>query len=248
MPSQTSTTNPTGLIEIARKHIEISRFEVAGKRKFQFLKLDLATYDLKGDDEIVVIARAATTSRRYALGSVACWSAAAYELEGLDTSHAPRFRVLIRRGDAAKLIASAENLRCVGDGDVESLLPIVSTDLGQRLWRLAIDDDGAILQCNKDVFPNGESAQGYAPFCALVLPEALRGVLAHIAKDPTILGSDETGWGDWGVWMRQLGIEVPPPADEDLRPGWVEESTAIFCESFQFATDLQKALQAGEHV
>jgi hypothetical protein len=220
----------------------------AGRKQFQINKLDLATYRFDGDERVFIIARAGNTSRRYDVGTVNAWSHEPHDLSDLDSSQVTRFRILIRKGNSAKLIATAENLRCAVDGDIESLLPIVCTDLGQRLWKVVIDDEGAILQCNDRIFPSGASAESYVPFRTLVLPEALRQVLEYVARDPERINAEGSVWIEWGTWMRQLGIEVPPPEDEDQRSAWVVESTGRFCDQFKSADDLQHLLQQREIV
>lgn len=246
MARVSGTTNPTNLKEIARKHVGLSRFEVGGKKHFRLTKLELDGYDLESDEQVIVVARAGNTSRRYEIGVVSAWSPEPRDLSGLDGSQVLRFRILIRKKDSKRLTATAENLRCAGDGDIESLLPIVSTDLGQRLWAIIIDEDGAVLQCNERVFPSGASAESYAPFRSLVLPEALRQVLLYLGRDPERINTEGTVWVDWGAWMRQLGIDVPPPSDEDQLASWITESTGRFCDYFKSADDLQQSLQQGE--
>jgi hypothetical protein len=245
MPRVSGTSNPTNLREIAKKHISLSRMDIDGRKVFQVAKLDFSKYSFSGSEKIFLIARAGNTSRRYELGTVDRWNQDAQDLDGLDFSKPLRFRLLVRKHDSPKLIASAENLRCSGDGDIESLLPIISTDLGQRLWRLVIGEDGAELQCNEKVFPSGASAEGYPPFRALVLPEALRQVLEYLANDPERVSEDDSVWLEWGVWMRYLRIEVPPPHEKELKHGWVEDSTARFCDHFKTAEDLQAFLGQG---
>jgi hypothetical protein len=246
MARVSGTTNPTNLQEIARKHVGLSRFEVGGKKHFQLTKLELGSYRFEGNEQVIVVARAGNTSRRYEIGVVNAWGQEPKDLSGLDGSQVLRFRILIRKENSKKLVATAENLRCVGDGDIESLLPIVSTDLGQRLWAIVIDEDGAVLQCNERVFPSGASAESYAPFRSLVLPEALRQVLLYLGKDPEKINTDGTVWVEWGAWMRQLGIDVPPPSDEDQLAVWITESTGRFCDYFKSADDLQQSLQQGD--
>lgn len=245
MARVSATTNPTNLQEIARKDVSIQRFESAGHRQFQVTRFVLEGYRFGGNERVLVIAHAGSTSRRYELGTVNAWSREPHDLDGLDGSQILRFRVLIRNEGSARLIATAENIRCVGDGDIESLLPIISVDLGQRLWAVEVNEEGALLQCNQYVFPSGASAESYPPFRALVLPEALRQVLEYLAKDPDVM-AEGTIWFEWGTWMRNVGIETPPPQDEDRRAEWVRESTAKFCDYFKSADDLQQALQQGE--
>jgi hypothetical protein len=152
---------------------------------------------------------------------------------------------LVRKAESAKLVATAENLRCKGDGDIESLLPIEASDLGQRLWRVIVNEDGAVLQCNRRVFPNGPSAEGFIPFRTLVLPEALRQVLDFIGRDPEILSAEGSIWMEWGTWMKNLGID-PPPQDPDETQDWVSDVTGVFCNHFKCTDDLQQFLQKGE--
>lgn len=239
------TTNPTNLQEIAKKHVSLTKSDVDGRQSFRIAKLELAEYRLDGDELITVVAGAGNTSRRFEIGTVKAWSKEAYELEGLDPSQVLRFRLLIRTAQSARLVASAENLRCAGDANIESLMPIVSLDLGQRLWGVEINEDGPILHCNSRVFPSGLSAESYVPFRALVLPAALAKVLERIAADPGSLTEEGSVWFEWGVWMSGLGIEWPPQ-EESERAGWVIESVGRFCEEFRSADDLQQFLTPGE--
>jgi hypothetical protein len=245
MSSVSGTNNPTNLREIARKHVVLSRVDVGAAKAVQVTKLDLTGYAFKGDERVVVVARAGNTSRRYELGTVASISPEPMDLSGLDLSRPLRFRLLVRDQVSPRLRASAENLRCTGDGDVESLLPMVSAELGQRIWRLAIGDDGVELLFNGRLFQSGASAEGYAPFRAMVLPEAARQVFEYLAKDPERLNAENSVWVEWAEWMRTLRIEVPPPDDEELRQAWVEESTAQFCDYFKTADDLQAFVEKG---
>ena len=239
------TTNPTNLIEIARKDIGLSKLDEAGTRKFCLSRLNLSSYGLDNAASVVVVAQAGNTSRRFDAGIVGAWNRDAFDISGLDPSYVPKFRLLIRKADSARLLATAEKLRCLGEGSVESLLPIESTELGQRLWRLLIDEDGPVLQCNQRVFPSGASAAESPPFRTLVIPEALRQVLGYLAKDPELVRTEGTIWQEWATWMKSKGIEEPPD-DQDQRNAWIEESTGRFCDFFRSADELQAFLSHGE--
>ena len=245
MARLSATSNPTNLREIARKHIGLARMEIAGKRHFQIQKFELESYNFPADAQLFLVARAGNTSRRYPAGTVTAWVRDPLDLSGLDASQVFRFRLLIRTTDSAQLIGAAENLRCVGDDDIESLIPIVPTDLGQRLWELVIDEDGPLLKVNARIFPSGPSAEAFVPFRALVLPEALRQVLEYVAADPDKLTIEGTVWADWGGWMTRFGIEQPPTEDA-LQKMWILEATGRFCDSFRFADDMEAFQQPGE--
>lgn len=242
MPRVSGTSNPTNLRKIARKHVSLSPMEVNGRKAFQVKKLDFATYTFSGTEKVILVARAGNTSRRYELGTVANWSQSTQMLDGLDFSKPLRFRLLIRSDASPRLIASAENLRCSGDGDMDGLFPIVAADLGQRLWRLTISEDGPELHCNERIFPTGPSALHYPPFWTIVLPEAVRQILEYLAKDPERINGDDSMWKDWGPWLQSLNIEIPPPQEEEFRQVWVEESTARFCDKHKAAEELQAFL------
>jgi len=245
MARVSATSNPTKLKEIARKYISMTRTQISGRQILRILRMDLAEYDLPSHAKLLLIARAGNTSKRFDLGTVANWNHNELALDDLDFSKPLRFRLLVREETSPQLIATAENLRCTGDDDVESLLPIVAADMGQRLWHLVIDEDGPTLQCNSRVFPSGASAASYQPFASLVIPEALRQILQYLAKDPERVSVEGSVWAEWGTWMAGLDIDLPTPLDEDEKETWIEESTAKFCEHFQSAEALQSALEQG---
>lgn len=245
MPRLSATSNPTSLQEIARKDVSLSRTNLNGKPAFQIDVLTLTNYVLDPASPVAVIARAGNTSRRFNLGTVGSLIKNPFSLDELDFSRPVSFRLLVKDKSSARLVASAERLRCAGDGDVESVLPIRCVDLGQRIWRLTFSEDGPELLCNERVFPNGPSAEANVPFCSLVLPEALRQVLEYIAKDPGKLEDEDSVWIEWKMWMLRLGIEVPP-SDEDSRRDWVEESAGRFCEVYKSTDALISHLGQGD--
>ena len=246
MPRLSATSNPTNLVEIARKDIQVALFETSGKRVLEIQMMDLSRYKLPHDALLFLVARAGNTSCRYPAGLVNAWSKGPFDISALDVSHIVRFRLLVRMESSAQLIASAENLRLARDDNVESLIPIVPLDLGQRLWDLVIDDDGPILKVNGRIFPSGASAEGFAPFRALVLPEVLRQVLGYIATDPDKLSAEDSVWSDWGEWMKIMRIGQPPSEESQIE-NWVNESTALFCEAYRFADDMEDAAQSESH-
>jgi len=243
MPRLSATSNPTNLIEIARKDIQIGVFETSGKRMLEIQMMDLSRYKLPNDALLFLVARAGNTSCRYPAGLVNAWSRGPFDISALDVSHVVRFRLLVRIEGSAQLIATAENLRLARDDNLESLIPIVPVDLGQRLWDLVIDDDGPVLKVNGRIFPSGASAESFPPFRALVLPEVLRRVLDHIASDPEKLSAEDSVWSDWGEWMKDIRISQPPDEESQIE-AWLNESTALFCDAYRFADDMEQAAQS----
>lgn len=239
-------SNPTGLKEIDGNRLSISVLEVASRRSFILERLDLKGTALADDLKVVVIARSGNTSISYDMGTVACPVKDGKSLEGLDRSQPLRFRVLLHEESNPKLAASCENLRARDDAQIESLLPMEPAELGERLWKLVIIDDGPVLQFNSNVFPSASGAESYIPFGTLVLPEALRQVMGTIVDDPGCL-DDETGpWHAWAKWLKAIGAEEPPAEpDEETRERWCNEVVDCFCRKFMFASQLQACLLKG---
>src|SRR3990167_6564957 len=153
-----ATTNPTNLVQIDREDVCVDVVNVDGVQHAFVREFKTGAYQRPEDCVATLIARSGNTSLRFDLGNIGAWSAGPYSLSELDKGHLRKFRILVRKPGEARLTASVENIRPKGEGDLESLLPIVSTDLGQRLWRATIDEDGATLGCISRFFPNGEWA------------------------------------------------------------------------------------------
>lgn len=232
-------SNPTGLVELNKTSVTISVLEVGGKRSFSIDKLDLAGVSAVGELEAVAVARAGNSSARFELGSVHALAGKQLPLHELDPSQPLRFRLLLKQKGASKLTATAENLRPRNDQQAESLLPMEAADLGERLWRVDVSDGGPILLFNSKVFPSAAGAENYLPFVAMVLPEALRSVMAYISRQPECLEDDSGSWAVWAGWLLAMGVELPPEEDDDtIRREWCEDVVDRFCDRFSFATRL----------
>lgn len=239
-------TNPTGLKELDRKRVSISVSEVAGRRGFTLDRLDIKETGLAGSLKVVVVARAGNTSVRHEMGTASSLGNDGKSLDGLDRSQPLRFRILLHEEGSPRLAASIENLRARDDSQSESLLPMEPADLGERLWKLAINEDGPVLQFNSMVFPSAAGAENYIPFGAMVLPEALRQVMEKIADEPGCLEDEDDPWSAWAGWLKAVGAEQPPAdGDEEVKTEWCNHVVDRFCEKFRFASQLQADLLKG---
>lgn len=239
-----ATSNPTNLKEINRSRVSISVIDLGGRRSFMLDRLDLISMGLADNLNVVVIGRAGNTNRRFDLGTVAMLDRSAQSLDGLDRSQSLRFRVLLHEAGNPQLVASIEDLCARDDAQSESLLPMEAVDLGERVWKLVIkEDEGPVLQFNVLVFPNAAGAENYVPFGALVIPEALRQVMAWIAQNPGCLEDEAGPWGAWANWMKGIGAE-PLPTDPEDGEGeiWCDRVTDRFCGHFRFASQLHEVL------
>jgi hypothetical protein len=154
---------------------------------------------------------------------------------------------LLRQADDPRLVASAEELKTRDDSQSESLLPMEAADLGERLWHVDLRDDGPVLQFNGKVFPSAVGVESYLPFVALVLPEALRQVMARIADEPAMLDDESDSWSTWGKWLDAAGVERPPAdeADDEEKAAWSLSAVAVFCEKHRFASRLLASISQG---
>jgi hypothetical protein len=241
-------SNPTDLVEIERGRVKISVSDVSGERGFTLDRLDLREKRIPGHMSVVVVARAGNTSARITMGTVDRIDNRRQPLSDIDPSHPLRFRVLVHPEDDPKLVASIENIRPYDDASGESLLPMVPADLGERLWRVVIDEAGPELHFNASIFPNAAGAENYVPFTTLVLPEALHQVMRHIADDPELLEDEQDAWFGWAAWLTSIGADLQPESDDDeSKEKWCNDVVSRFCVRAAMAARLGKELSEGGH-
>jgi hypothetical protein len=237
-------SNPTSLKELDRNRVTLTVSEAAGRRLAILERLDLKDTSLGDSLQVILVARAGATSVRHALGPATAFSREGKSLDGLDPSQPLRFRVLLHEQGNPRLVASVENLRARDDSQSESLLPMESADLGERVWQLSIGDEGPVLKFNSRVFPSASGAENFLPFGAMVLPEALRQVMQAIAEDPPCLEDEGSPFYPWGKWIDAIGAERPP-SDDDDKALWCDRVVDQFCNRCSFASRLKAELLKG---
>lgn len=238
-------SNPTQLRELEKSRVNISVLMTGGRRFFTLDRLNTDGLGLAGDLAVLCIARAGRSSRRYELGSLSHWNRESQSLDGIDGAESLRFRILIRTHDSPQLVASAEGIRPMDDFQSESLLPMEPAELGERLWKLDIGDDGPVLRFNVSVFPSAAGVDNFPAFSPLVMPEALHQILKFIAEDPSVIDKENEAWGAWGEWLDSIGADKPPETDDEYER-WCSEVAAIFCEKHRFASRMRQSLTQGE--
>lgn len=237
-------SNPTNLKEIPGSRINISVSEVAGQRYFTLSRLDLEGLDLAGILQVVCIPRAGKTSQRFEMGTVAAFRRDSIPLDDLDRTQSLRFRILLHEENNPQLVAAAESLRPMDDSQSESLLPMEPAELGERLWRLDVSEEGPVLKYNRMVFPSAAGVENYLPFAALVLSEALRRVMEEISEDPSRLDDEGDPLSAWSGWLDSIGAGRPSE-NKDEASEWCDRVVDIFCEHHRFASRLALELKSG---
>lgn len=239
-------SNPTSLRELDRNKVTLTVSEAAGRRVAILERLDLRDTGLAETLQVILVARAGSTSVRHAMGPATAFSREGKSLDSLDPSQPLRFRVLLHEQGTPRLAASVENLRARDDSQSESLLPMEPADLGERVWQLAIGEDGPVLKFNSRVFPSASGAENFIPFGAMVLPEALRQVMQAIADDPSCLEDEGSPLYPWGAWIDAIGAERPIADDDESEMAvWCNRVIDQFCNRCSFASRLKAELLKG---
>lgn len=156
-----------------------------------------------------------------------------------------RLRVVDESGHIGRILAAANEIRPRYEADESvgrrSLLPLVSIDLGEELWKVSVNGTALpVLQINNRVPGLREKLLDDAVLQGSVYPHALRTVLNYIVFDDP--GDEETGWiKDWKAFTEELrGEEWPeefdPQDDKDRLDQFIDETVECYCEHFMFAT------------
>ena len=187
--------NSTGRVAIPRSNaaVTLRRIEQVGegtpvgdptagvvKTRWSFnLKLDLDRFRFPADARIRVEAWRGTASQRWDWGTVG--RPAPPDETGRILKDVPEtslFRVsVIEAGDTGLLLGLADRLR--PKLPVESLLPLVSADLGGEVWRFDYGrgDDLVVLKVNEGPPDFSRAVRTDPGFRALVMPQVLRSIL-----------------------------------------------------------------------
>lgn len=241
MARTSSTSNPTGLVEIDRNDVSIVVTEVDDARSVSLSRLEVGGYKLSPELKVVLVARAGSTSQRIELGSLGAWDRDAHSIPELDRNAALRFRVLLHEAASPKLAASCENLRARNTDRGESLLPMEAVDLGEEVWRLDMSPEGPLILFNKIVFPTASVAARHPAFAPLIMPEVVRQICRKLASNPEVLADEADVLFPWGRWLDDLGVDRPPEsADGEDMGKWGEEVVSTFSRRYRFASKLRQ--------
>lgn len=236
------TFNYTGRKKIERKDIGIETFFENGKICFRLFDLKLEEYDFPKNSKLFLEAYKRTTMMSFSLGTIEN-PIHVPDNNDLSEFHDPSdilFRIkVIEQDDSALLLGRGEEIRArVEDRNEEgagtSLLPIMSEDLGEEVWKLDFTDKPVLLINNK--LSKGE-AHGDI-FVSVVLPQAFQQILMYLFfVDQSEYNSDyaDDSWQYlWYTFARKLVDDTLPPAPENNNSEeimeWIGSAVASFSE------------------
>lgn len=156
-----------------------------------------------------------------------------------------QFRVKVTdASNGQRLVAEADGIPLrEADGSpasVESLLRIVPASLEGRVFRLSYDDQGPILEINREAGDKAEIARD-AAFAALVYPAVFSDILVrilHVGSHDDVENTDK--WqSQWLKFASRLSNVPSLPDDlddEDLVDDWIRDAVSAFGKSTDVMT------------
>jgi len=242
MPRLSTLSNPTELVEIDRRRVNIVVEESKSRVTFSLPRLDLSEMRLPDLLHVVVIARRGNAEERFELGPAGDWNRKFIDIDDMGAEGVLRFRLLLVRPGDPKIVASAENIRAEGVGDSESFIALEPCDLGQRLWDIAIlEQEGrAVVQINKLSYLSAAEAEADRHFVPLVMPEAVRRLAVWHSENIGAL--DEQHWEPFKTWLAAHGITDEPDESDspDKLDEWCRRVVGAFCDRWGFAEKLRE--------
>ena len=244
--------NSTGRRRIAEKDISLS---LTGDPPIvRVLRLDLPSADEDNDeygaaDVWIEAAQPRTASfDRWRLGTVktiqAKGASGPRPLENFSDPADALFIIKVVAADG-RLLASSEDIRPDDrrQGEREALLQVRSRPLGELTWAVDIAPDGQTALIVNSKIPAAETWIENDPVAsALVLPAAVRGILARLLSDDVFR---ETEWGRaWSEWAAALSpAEMPAGGEADDRDAWIEPIIEAFASRHFLASRIADAME-----
>ena len=150
------------------------------------------------------------------------------------------------RGKHGLILASGESFRANGVRDDkearESLLTVITRDLGQVTWRVDFEPEFPPQLCLNNAIPSAiERIRSDPEFQALVLPAALRQILIwYLWNDPD---ENDAEWNKWLAFAKMFGEEIPRTNDQTELLNWVDELIMNFSTRFEMCDRLVNTLR-----
>ena len=227
------------------------------------LKLD--DYNLPDHGRVFVEAYVRQNAMRFDFGTVASVKAPADTLLSEFSSEILSqvlFRVRVVEIDetgkvAGKVLAEARQIRTSDEEDdtvkVRSVLPVRLRDLGSRVWKVDLDDDGPMLVWNSKAVDSVDATRNDHSL-SLVFPEALAQILGAMPSKLDIVSCDFDD-GPYEFFLRYARKLIPSnldPADEQLELAawrdWVDLVVDKFCADNRCLSAFERSSDTSQQV
>lgn len=228
--------NYTGRVRLSRLDTRFILRQQDGNLNFD-ADLRLAEYSLPDDALVFVEAYRQTNWMRFPFGTIGVVSPPNDRiLTEFDSPEDILFRVKVTKAyDEHVLLAEADRIPLLLPEQQETkripLLPVMSDDLTDEIWRLDFSDDRPRLVINKSA--GDYRIIGRSPsFVSLVYPAVLRQLLIRVAVIDRHDDTDDNE--DWrSLWLRfALSLpgsgELPDEDESEERIDWVDGVVKVF--------------------
>jgi hypothetical protein len=216
------------------------------------VKFDLEDLKLDPSAQIVIESRYKDSVQRFPWGTVARPEPQVLPLmREVPPDQRVFFRVKVVEPTSHRLLALARRLSPVdqngGEGGRGELFRVRCVALGQELWRVVIDEDGApILELNADV-PDVRSRFHEPGFRVAILPAAMRTVLLALREEDVDQEDDPDSWAQrWFRFAEDLASdERPDPREPEAMRDWIDRACSGFAKRFSLMSEMVAAAERG---
>ena len=241
--------NSTGRRRIERRHVAIRLQRTPGNSHPRIdATFDLDDLGLNPSAKIVIEAYLRDFAERFPWGTVGRPSPETNPLLIELPADRVSFRAKVVDPASHQLLALARRLRPIGedgdDGGRRELFHVRTRPLGEELWRVRLEEDGApVLELNKDM----PDILREPRFRAAILPAAMRIVLLELRDDDEDQDDDSDSWSQrWFRFAAALaGDARPSPAEPEALSNWIDRACGEFASRFGLLSAMVAAVERG---
>ncbi len=237
--------NYTGRLRLTRDRIRLRLHESEGHLLLNIERLNLSGFSLPADSSVIIEAYRQTTRSRIYCGTVSSpLLKKNVTLPQFSVDGGALFRVkVVGVGESdGKLLAVADRVPATDEQNEAPNAPLLplrsSSDLGQRLWRLEIDEGPAVF-INSNIGDWKEFALD-PKFQALVYPEILRQVALWAVRENDNNEEDGDEAAAWRRFLTDLGFDPAEVSldEPEIAEQWADEAASAFARKHKFLQKL----------
>jgi len=240
--------NFTGRQKIPRRNIIIVLNKENGIATSFTAKVDLSDFQFPEDAKVYIDAYHRTDQKRYDFGTVSAINTPSdTSLENLARIENLKFRLLVvdKRRTFGLILAHADRISPIPEGERKSILPVDFKDLGQQIWKVEYEGyEGEPVLFVNNRLPNIQSVAKLDPlFFFFVFPSVIREILTHMVFVDGVDSVEEPSIGWHANWLeftrRILSGEGSPSIldprsesfDREEAESWIDKIVEEFCSS-----------------